>query len=55
MPLRTQESLECRMTVQSFMEIEWTVFEKFEVFMKRSREKIKKIPTTKNRKKQRLF
>ena len=29
------------MTVQSFMEIVWTVFEKFEIFMKRSGEKKK--------------
>ena len=27
------------MTVQNFMKIVWTVFEKFEIFMKRSGEK----------------
>ena len=29
----------CRMTVQNFVKIVWTVFEKFEIFMKRSGEK----------------
>ena len=29
----------CRMTVQNSMKIVWTVFEKFEIFMKRSGEK----------------
>ena len=29
----------CRMTVQNFVKIGWTVFEKFEIFMKRSGEK----------------
>ena len=29
----------CRMTVQSFVKIVWTVFEKFEIFMKRLGEK----------------
>ena len=29
----------CRMTVQNFMRIAWTVFEKFELFMKKSGEK----------------
>ena len=29
----------CRMTVQNFVKIAWTVFEKFEIFMKRSGEK----------------
>ena len=30
------------MTVQTFMKIVWTVFEKFEIFVKRSGEKTKK-------------
>ena len=30
------------MTVQNFMKIVWTVFEKFEIFMKRSGEKKQK-------------
>ena len=32
-------SFGCKMTVQKFMKIVWTVFEKFEIFMKRSGEK----------------
>ena len=32
----------CRMTVQNFVKIVWTVFEKFEIFMKRSGEKKQK-------------
>ena len=32
----------CRMAVQNFMKIVWTVFEKFEIFMKRSGEKTTK-------------
>ena len=35
MSLRTQEQL-CRVTVQNRMEIVWTVFEKFEIFIERS-------------------
>ena len=39
MPLQAQGPLGCRMTVQNFVKIVWTVFEKFEIFMKRSGEK----------------
>ena len=41
MPLRThtQEHFRCRMSVQNFINIVWTVFEKFEIFIKRSGEK----------------
>ena len=50
----------CRMTVQNFVKIVWTVFEKFEIFMKRLGEKKQKkqhdcissrkfFPTPKNR------
>ena len=39
MPLSTQGPFGCRMTVQNFMKIVWTVFEKFEIFMKRLGEK----------------
>ena len=35
----------CRMTVQNFMEIICTVFEKFEIFMKKSGEKKTKKTT----------
>ena len=31
MPLRTQGPFGCRMTVQNFVKIVWTVFEKFEI------------------------
>ena len=31
----------CRMTVQNFVKIVWTVFEKFEIFMKRGEKKQK--------------
>ena len=52
MPLRTQGPFGCRMTVQNFMKIVWTVFEK--IFMTRSGEKKTKkrhdciFPTPKN-------
>ena len=39
MPLNTQGPSGIRMTVQNFMKIVWTLFEKFEIFMKRSGEK----------------
>ena len=39
MLLRTRSPFGCRMNVQNFMEIVWTVFEKFEIFIERSREK----------------
>ena len=39
MPLHTRGPFGCRMTVQNFVKIVWTVFEKFEIFMKRSGEK----------------
>ena len=31
------------MTVQNFMKIEWTVFEKLEIFMERSEEKKRRL------------
>ena len=40
MPLRTQGLFGGRMTVQNFMKIVWTVFEKFENFIERSEEEI---------------
>ena len=42
---QAEAPLGCRMDVQIFMEIVWTVFEKFEIFMKRSGEKNKKNDT----------
>ena len=56
MPLRTQGLFGCKMTVQNFMEIVWTVFEKFEILIERWGEKKrhdcvssrKFFPTTKN-------
>ena len=39
MPLIMQGPFECRMTVQNFVKIVRTVFEKIEIFMKRSGEK----------------
>ena len=43
--LRTQGTFVCRMTVNNFMKIVWTVFEKFEIFMKKVGEKKTKKAT----------
>ena len=57
MSLRTQEHLwvyNDRAKFQNFMEIVWTVFEKFEIFIERSGEKnatialVENFPTPKN-------